>query len=72
MKNLTLEIEGMKCGGCVSTVREALAAVDGVQETDVDLAEGRARIVGDDGLEEAALVRAVEGAGYAVGAVVVG
>lgn len=72
MRNVKLEIEGMKCEGCATTVREALAGVDGVRETDVDLAEGRARVAGDERLQDAALVRAVEEAGYSVGAVLAG
>lgn len=64
MRNLTLQIDGMKCNGCASAVRETLEDVPGVERVAVSLEDGRARVVGADDLEEAALVRAVDGAGY--------
>ncbi|MGD8496482.1 MAG: heavy metal-associated domain-containing protein [Gemmatimonadales bacterium] len=72
MRNVKLEIEGMKCEGCATAVREALTGVAGVREANVDLAAGSAGIMADERIEDAALVRAVEGAGYTVGAVVAG
>ena len=64
MKDLTLQIDGMKCEGCASRVHAALSGVAGVRRADVSLEESEARIVGDDTLEESELVAAVEGAGY--------
>lgn len=72
MRNVKLEIEGMKCEGCATAVREALDGVAGVREVNVDLAAASAGIVGEETVQDAALVRAVEDAGYSVGAVVAG
>lgn len=72
MRNVKLEIEGMKCEGCATAVREALDGVAGVREANVDLADASARILSDEAVQDAALVRAVEDAGYTVGAVVAG
>lgn len=64
MRNLMLEIDGMKCEGCASSVDAALRRVADVRRVDVSLEESRARVVGDDDLDEDALVAAVEEAGY--------
>ncbi|MGI9037703.1 MAG: heavy-metal-associated domain-containing protein [Gemmatimonadota bacterium] len=64
MKNLTLEIEGMKCEGCASRVRAALHPVPGVRRVDVSLEEARARVIGDNELDLDALMASVENAGY--------
>ena len=37
MKNIQLNIKGMKCGGCVSTVENILNNSDGVENVSVNL-----------------------------------
>ena len=37
MKNIQLSIEGMKCGGCVSTVEKILKNSDGINNVSVNL-----------------------------------
>lgn len=60
---IQLKIEGMTCGHCVMGVKQALAAVPGVQGTvEVDLASGRAKV--DGSADAAALIAAVEEEGY--------
>ncbi len=54
----------MTCGNCERHVREALLAVPGVDSAVVDLASGRATIVGT--ADPASLAAAIVGAGYAV------
>lgn len=63
MKTWTLEIEGMSCGGCVSSVRKALGRVQGAEV--LDAVVGRAVVRAEDAQAEA--VRgAVEAAGFDV------
>ena len=57
-----LAIEGMTCASCVGRVERALAAVPGVAEAQVNLATERANVTGTADI--AALIAAVEGAGY--------
>ena len=64
MKTVQLAVTGMSCGHCVATVRSALTGVEGVHEADVSLPERRATVRADDAVQEAALVGAVEQAGY--------
>jgi len=59
----TITVEGMSCGHCEQTVEEALQAVSGVTGVTVDREAERASVDGD--AETAALVDAVEDAGYA-------
>ncbi len=58
-----LAIEGMTCASCVARVERALASVPGVTSAAVNLATERATVTGS--ADPAALMRAVEGAGYA-------
>jgi copper chaperone CopZ len=64
MIETTLQITGMTCGNCVKHVTAALRAVPGVSAVNVALAEQRARVVHAAGAPVAALVAAVEAAGY--------
>ena len=63
MKTIELDVSGMSCGHCVSTVRSALTAVQGVRSVEVSL-PSRAVVRADDGVDERQLVSAVERAGY--------
>ena len=40
MKDVTLKVQGMTCGHCVSSVKGALESVDGISDVEVNLAEG--------------------------------
>ncbi len=60
---VTLALTGMTCGGCAQTIEKALRAVPGVASASVNLATEKATVEGDD-LDTAALVKAVEDAGY--------
>jgi copper chaperone CopZ len=59
---MELVIEGMTCGHCSAAVKKALEGVDGVSEARVDLAAGRATVVGSAPVS--VLVQAVEAEGY--------
>jgi len=61
---IQLKIEGMHCGGCASAVRRVLESVPSVSSVSVDLESGRAVVEAAPGVESAALVSAVEDAGY--------
>ncbi|MGZ8415159.1 MAG: heavy-metal-associated domain-containing protein [Gemmatirosa sp.] len=62
MQILSLSIAGMSCGHCVAAVRDALAAVPGVQVQDVRV--GGARVAAAEGVPAADVLAAVEAAGY--------
>ena len=56
------EIKGMMCNHCRANVEKSIAAVSGVENVDVDLAAGEARVEGNAAPE--AVIAAVEAAGY--------
>ena len=61
--SVNLTVEGMSCGGCEQTVEKAVTSVSGVTRATVDRTTNQVTVEGDD-LDETALVRAVEDAGY--------
>jgi copper chaperone CopZ len=61
-KALVLSISGMTCGGCASTLTRVLSRVPGVTHAEVDLASGRAQVLGTVRPDE--LLAAVRSAGY--------
>ena len=62
---ITLHIEGMTCEHCVNRVAEALNSIDGVSAK-VNLHKKNAMVSFDRPVEEEALCRVVEKAGYRV------
>lgn len=66
MKTITLNIEGMHCGGCVKSVTQVLTELDGVQSADVQL-EGKANITFDENrVNVAQLIEVIEDAEFDV------
>ena len=63
-----LKVEGMSCGHCVGSVKEAVEAVAGVRDVQVSLAEGSVRIESEGALDTAAVIAAISEAGYSVAA----
>lgn len=64
MKTTKLHIEGMTCGGCVASTRQALQSVPGVSDVKVDLPKGRATVEHDEQTDDERLVAAVVDAGF--------
>jgi Cu+-exporting ATPase len=57
-------IEGMSCASCVARVERAIKAVPGVDTASVNLATERATVTFKDTVDAAAVLQAIEGAGY--------
>lgn len=69
METVTMNVQGMTCGGCVASVTRVLKAEPGVVEVAVTLQPGAAKIAYDPARTDAAKLRAaIEGAGYDVAA----
>ena len=60
--SIELHVEGMKCGGCVSAVEDAIKQVAGVSGVTVSLEDKQASVQGTATTE--ALIAAVQAAGY--------
>ncbi|MCH4094445.1 MULTISPECIES: heavy-metal-associated domain-containing protein [Acetobacter] len=60
-------VDGMTCEGCVSAVKRALAAIEGVESTDVNLATSEVTVTYDPARAGISSLRsAIRGAGYEV------
>lgn len=64
MNTIDLHVEGMRCGGCVKHVTQALQPLPGVSEVKVDLQSGRVRVSGELAQGGDPLIMALTGAGY--------
>ena len=65
MATITLNIDGMTCGGCVKSVTKVLNDLDGVHSATVSLENKNAQVEFDEGkIQIAQLVEAVEDAGF--------
>lgn len=65
MKQIKIKIDGMTCGGCVSSVQKALQVVVGVEAISVSLEDGLAVVAYDESnCDVPAIVEAIEEAGF--------
>lgn len=60
----TLKVTGMTCGGCVASVKRALAELATGTPVDVDLAKGEVKFA--DSIDRKRAIAAIEDAGYDV------
>lgn len=44
MENITLNVQGMTCGGCVNSVKRVLSPIPGVSQVDVVLETGKVSV----------------------------
>lgn len=64
MTTTNFQVTGMHCGGCANTVRQQVEQVPGVRDLTVDPVTGTLSIEADQPLDAAAVIAAVEQAGY--------
>ncbi|MGI6879426.1 heavy-metal-associated domain-containing protein [Microbacterium sp. gxy059] len=57
-------VTGMTCGHCEMSVREEVGEIAGVTGTDVSAQTGRLVVTADGDIDDAAILAAVEEAGY--------
>jgi copper chaperone len=67
----TMIVDNVKCGGCVKSIEEGLAVLDGVQEVSVDIPTGCVSLEAEEGLEQS-LTDTLSGLGYPVKSTVTG
>jgi len=61
---IRLNIEGMRCAGCVGKVEGALASAPGVSHASVNLVDRTASVQGGEGIDAEVLIQAVQAVGY--------
>jgi copper chaperone len=62
MNTTELNVEGMTCNHCKTSVEKALKNVAGVENAEVNLQEGKAKVYGNAPIDK--LVAAVQEEGY--------
>jgi copper chaperone CopZ len=62
MRRLHVDIDGMSCGGCVTSVKNVLSRLEGVTRCEVTV--GHADLDADDRVSDEAVKAAVERAGF--------
>ena len=58
----TFKVEGMKCGGCVTNVTNAVKELTSVEECSVNLEEGTAMVAGNISTDD--VINAITKAGF--------
>jgi copper chaperone len=59
---MMIQVENLKCGGCVTSVKKALKTVEGVHEITVDLESGMIEVSGH--ADRVQLIEKLAGLGY--------
>lgn len=67
MIELTIEVEGMKCGMCESRVNDVVRRVSGVKNVNSSHAKNQMIVVADDGVNQEEIIKAITAQGYGVG-----
>lgn len=57
-------VTAMTCGHCEKSVREEVGGIDGVEQVDVSAATGKLVVTSTEPIDDAAVLGAVEEAGY--------
>lgn len=60
----TYAVTGMTCGHCEASVRSEVSQLPGIQQVDVNAASGRLAVTAESPLDDAAVIAAVDEAGY--------
>ena len=58
MQTLHFDVQGMTCGGCTSSVQQALSQINGVSHVEVNLNPGSASVTVEPGVVSAAQIEA--------------
>lgn len=66
MVQITLKIDGMRCGMCESHINDAIRRSFPVKKVKSSHAKGETVILADDAINEEALKAAIAGTGYTV------
>lgn len=64
MSTIEYKVTGMTCGHCESSIKEEVGQIAGIQSIDVSAKTGKLFVTSQTGLDDAAVLAAVEEAGY--------
>ncbi len=61
---MKIQVENIKCGGCMNSIKTALLKIDPVQEVTIDKDTETVHVSGSDSLDREALVQQLAKMGY--------
>jgi copper chaperone CopZ len=61
---MKIQVENIKCGGCMNSIKTALLKIDRVQEVTIDKDTETVHVSGSDSLDREALVQQLAKMGY--------
>ncbi len=64
MSTTEYAVTGMSCGHCESAIRAEVSLIPGVTDIQVSAATGRLAVTADEPVDDAAVIDAVDEAGY--------
>lgn len=64
MTTIEYQVTGMTCGHCETSIREEIGQIAGIQSIDVSAKTGKLVVTSQAELDDAAVLAAVEEAGY--------
>ena len=59
MKETTIKVKGMVCGGCENRVKNALSQLDGVENVEANHETGIVKVNADENVTKEAMVNAI-------------
>lgn len=65
---ITLQVQGMSCGHCVSAIENSVGAMNGVQKVNVELNNGTVDVEYNNDVDVQKITDTIEDQGYTVGA----
>ena len=66
MNKIEFNLEGLSCPSCVKLVTNHFMDVAGVKSVDIDLASGKAKVLGEANVSLNDLVKSLEGTHYKI------
>ena len=66
MKEITIKVNGMVCGGCENRVKNAVSNIEGVEEVTADHVSGVVTVKANENVSEEAIKNKIDDIGFEV------
>jgi copper chaperone len=64
MQTINLEVENIKCGGCMSSIKKSLLGMSGVLEVEIQQENGLINVIGNGNASQEKITRKLKSLGY--------
>ena len=66
MKEITIKVNGMVCGGCENRVKNAVSSIEGVEEVTADHVSGVVTVKANENVSEESIKNKIDDIGFEV------